>query len=251
LQDKKSEIMTRIVLTTIILGLFTSFLQAQGYAFGVKGGLTIGVQQWEGFEQDPLFKYHGIAFIESLPEDNQFALFAQLGYHLKGSAFRSRNAFGLNGNVFRAPAQEFIFRNLSLVLGAKQKFDLFNNDSRAYYLLGIRGDYNLSTNLDEYKDANMVYPIYPDDSKELIREITYGVSLGGGIEFPFSELAGALIEFTINPDFSYQYEQPSATVFVNNQFFTGNVNIPERKIRNLTFELTVGFRFLNKIEYID
>lgn len=243
--------MNRIVLALMMVMAAGYGLRAQGYAFGLKGGLTIGVQQWEGFEQDPLFKYHGIAYIESLPESNEFALLAQLGYHLKGSAFRSRNAFGFNGDIFRAPAQEFIFRNLALVLAAKQKFDVFGNDSRAYYILGLRGDYNLGTNLSEYKEANMVYPIYPDDSKELIREITYGLSLGGGIELPFSELVGTIIEFSVNPDFSYQYVQPSATVFVNNQFFTGNVNIPERKIRNLTFELTVGFRFLNKIEYID
>ena len=59
-----------------------------GFAFGIKGGPTIGLQQWEGFEQDPLFKYHGIAFIESISEENAFGVFAQLGYHQKGSMRR-------------------------------------------------------------------------------------------------------------------------------------------------------------------
>lgn len=244
--------MIRIVLAVVMVLGMGFWLEAQSYAFGIKGGLTIGTQQWEGLEQAPLFKYHGIAFIESADEEDKFALLAQLGYHLKGSALRSRNIIGFGGNnAFRLPAQEFIFRNLSLSLAAKQKFDVLGSDARLYYMFGIRGDYTLSTNLSEYREANLIYPFYPDDSKELLRRINYGAILGGGIELPLLDLVSTIIEFSINPDFSFQYQQPAATVFVNNEFFTGNVNIPQRRIRNLTFELTVGFRFLNRVEYID
>ena len=247
--------MKKIILPFLILAALALQSRAQGgFAFGIKGGPTIGLQQGEGFEQDPLFKYHGIAFIESITEENAFGVFAQLGYHQKGSAIRNRLFTNLiNGQPFRPPAREFIFNNLSLTGGAKQKFPLGSGNSKAYYALGIRLDYTLSTNLGEYTrfiEANPAYAIYPIDDTQFIREINYGVTLGGGVEVPFSEYVGALIEFTVNPDFSYQYEQPEIPNVLDP--YTGNSRtIPERRIRNLTFELTVGFRFLRKIEYID
>jgi len=247
--------MRKIVLLYLLLAAAT-FSQGQGgFAFGVKGGPTIGLQQWEGFEQDPLFKYHGIAFIESLTEENAFAVCAQLGYHLKGSAFRGRLIETYNGQPFRPAAQEFIFKNLSLMAGAKQKFPLggANANNKVYYLLGVRLDYTLGTNLDKYLpliEANPTWASFPIDDKQLIREINYGISLGGGVEIPFSELVGVLLEFTVNPDFSYQYEQPELRNVTDP--YTGNSrDLPERRIRNLTFELTAGFRFLRKVEYID
>ncbi|MCO6477523.1 MAG: hypothetical protein J5I94_12910 [Phaeodactylibacter sp.] len=240
-----------------LLVLAAAGVQAQsygGFAFGVKGGPTIGLQQWEGFEQDPLFKYHGIVFIESITEANEFGVFAQLGYHQKGSAIRNRNFFNnLNNQFFRPPAREFIFENLSLTGGAKQKFSLGTGDSKAYYALGIRLDYTIGTNLDQYTrfiEANPAFAIYPIDDTQFIREINYGLTLGGGIEIPFSEMVGTMIEFTVNPDFSYQYEQPEIPN-VRDPYTGNTVSIPQRRIRNLTFELTVGFRFLRKVEYID
>ncbi|MCB0560653.1 MAG: hypothetical protein KDD09_16975 [Phaeodactylibacter sp.] len=246
--------MKKIVLSLLILAAMGSQGLAQGSAFGIKGGLTIGLQQWEGFQQDPLFKYHGIVFIESLTEDNAFGVFAQLGYHQKGSAIRNRNFFNnISSQTFRPPAREFIFENISLTGGAKQKFPFGNGDTKAYYALGIRLDYTIGTNLDIYTrfiEANPAYAIYPIDDTQFIREINYGITLGGGIEIPFSELVGTMIEFTVNPDFSYQYEQPEIPNVLDP--YTGNSrSIPQRRIRNLTFELTVGFRFLRKVEYID
>ncbi len=244
--------MRKIVLLYLLLAAATFSRGQGGFAFGVKGGPTIGLQQWEGFEQDPLFKYHGIAFIESIGEENAFGVFAQLGYHLKGSAIRNRLFINSNSQ-FRPPAREFIFRNLSLTGGAKQKFPFGSGDSKAYYALGVRLDYTIGTNLGEYtrfNEANRAYAIYPFDDTQFIREINYGILLGGGIEIPFSELVGAIIEFSVNPDFSFQYEQPEIPN-VRDPYTNENRTIPERRIRNLTFELTAGFRFLRKVEYID
>lgn len=243
--------MQRVLTVFCLLLLGATALQAQSYAFGFKGGPTIGLQQWESFNRDPLLAFHGIAFIETAEENEPWALFAQAGYNPKGSAIQTRNAFGINGNIFQVPTQEFIFHNISLSVGAKQRFDLLGKSSNTYYLLGLRVDYNLDTNLDEYEAINELYPIYPLNNDRVIKDFTYGVIVGGGIEFPFSEFIGGLIEFSVNPDFSLQYEQPAGEVFVNNQLYTGNLRIPERKIRNLTFEVTLGFRFLHKIEYID
>ena len=241
------------LLFSMLALLMTLESGAQSYAFGVKGGLTMGIQNWNGFDRDPLIAYHGIAFIESAPEGNEFALFAQAGYHVKGSAIRNRNFTNiLTGNAFRAPPREFRFNNVSLTLGGKQKFD-FSGSNKVYYMFGIRGDYTVSTNLGEYSVFNERYPaysIYPFDEPTFIRNFNYGMTVGGGIEIPFSELVGAILEFTVNPDFSFQYRQPEIPNVLDP--YTGNTrSVPEREIRNITFEVTLGFRFLNIVEYID
>jgi hypothetical protein len=230
--------------------MFGISLSGQSTAFGLKGGLTMGLQKWNSFDQDPLLKYHGIAFVESGDETAQFAIFAQAGYHLKGSAIRNRNFFNpINGNIYRPPAQQFIFKNVSLTLGAKRKYDIANA-TKAFYLFGLRGDYTLGTNLDEYKEINELNGglFYPDDF--FVRKWNYGVTLGGGLEFAFGELIGAVLDFTINPDFSFQYKQP-AIANVRDPYTGQNRTIAERTIRNITFEVTAGFRFLRKVEYID
>lgn len=232
---------------------FSVSAKGQGFYFGVKGGPTVGFQQWEQIERDPLYKYHGAAFIESYDEEGRYSLFAQLGYHIKGSAIRNRNFFNqLTGNVVRPPAREFQFRNLSLVLGGKQKFDI-GATSKVFYMLGIRGDYTLSTNLAVYQrfnEANPAYAIYPFNEKQFINNFNYGVSVGGGFEFALSELVGTVIELSVNPDFSNQYEQPEIPNVTDP--YTGQLRtLRERRIRNLTVELSLGFRFLRKVVYID
>lgn len=239
--------MNRLLL--VVIALFAVLeLEAQGFAWGLKGGMTLGVQNWNGFERDPLVKYHGILYIESLTEEAQFALFAQGGYHMKGSALRNRNFFNPNNNqFFRPPAFEFIFHNVSLTLGGKQKFPV-SGDTKGYYLFGIRGDYTVDTNLEKFDPIN--FGFFPTESGDFVRKINYGVTLGGGLEVPFSELVGAVVELSVNPDFSFQYTQPEIQNVIDP--YTGNSRtLGERRIRNLTFEITVGFRFLRKIEYID
>lgn len=239
--------------TFLLAALSVFFLNeatAQGSYFGLKGGLTLGIQQWNSFEQDPLVKYHGIAFIESLEETGQFALFAQAGYHLKGSAIRNRNFISpINGNVFRPPAQQFIFRNASVTVGAKKKSWL-GDAARWHYLIGLRGDYTISTNLDEYRQINEFSNslFFPDDN--FVRKVNYGLTLGGGIEYDLGEFVGAVLEFTLNPDLSFQYKQPSIPN-VTDPYTGQSRTLSERSIRNVTLEVTLGIRFLRKVEYID
>ncbi len=239
----------KYLLPVVLFTLTINQLCAQGTAFGLKGGLTLGVQKWNGFDQDPLFKYHGAISAESLDETAQFSIFAQAGYHLKGSALRNQNFLDQNGDFFRLPAQEFIFKNISVVLGGKRKYDL-SDAMKGYYLFGLRGDYTVGTNLDQYKEANSFNGglFYPDNG--FVRKWNYGVTLGGGFEFAFGELVGALLEITVNPDFSYQYKQP-AIPNVRDPYTGQNRTIQERTIRNVTFEITAGFRLLRKVEYID
>ena len=132
---------------------------AQGVAYSVKSGLTVGFQRWDNYaNRSPLYKYHVAGTIESLAgETNQFSLFAQFGYHQKGSALRSQSATNLSGNIFKLARQEFVFKNLSLMLGGKRKYG--NSEGlQYYYLFGLRGDYTIGTNLSDYKELNNTYP---------------------------------------------------------------------------------------------
>jgi hypothetical protein len=263
LQDLESPHFFKIMaMRSFFIGIFLCVSAVVGFtqstAFGIKGGLTAGRQRWDNnFERDMLLRYHGIAFIESVGEDSRFSLFAQGGYHIKGSAIRTPRGTitGSGGSIFSIPAQQvsFEYRNISLTVGAKQRLDLDLGEKKVYYLLGIRGDYTLSTQLgprvpNQYDIYTVYYPI-----PEFVRKINYGLTVGGGIEVPFSELVGALLEFTVNPDFSFQYNQPPLENIINPNPFAprGNITLPERRSTNLTFEVSLGFRFLRKVIYID
>lgn len=240
----------RLVLISLIGLLFlSSNIHAQNFAYGLKGGLSVGFQEWDNFERQPLFRYHGIAFIESASED-QFGVLAQLGYHENGSANRSRNPIFIdnNGNISTGSnfSQQFIFRNITLTLGAKKKHEL--NKLMAYYMLGIRGNFTVGTNLEEYETYNQRFLIYPVEGG--VKKLSYGVMVGGGFEFPFGELVSGLLEFTINPDLSQQYYTPPLANVrhpITNETYT----VSERTIKNVTLEVTVGIRFLNKVVYVD
>ena len=170
-------------------------------------------------------------------------MFAQVGFHVKGSAVRYRNIF-LNGNLSNQRTDRYEYYNTSLTLGGKQKFDL-NESFKYYYLFGIRGDYTLGTNLDDYADRNSGF--YPDNG--FVRKWNYGVTIGGGFEFPFSDFISGLLEFSFNPDFSLQYRQPALTV--PDPFNPGNSRrIGEAEVVNRTFEVTLGIRFLRRVEYV-
>ncbi len=226
---------------------------AQGYAFGVKGGLSIGQQAWNtggSSTNNLLFKYHGAAFVESVSasDKGQSVLFAQLGYHLRGSAFRYRSgaAYDVSGILQQVDGftEEFVFKNVGLILGAKRRGVL--GKERAFYTVGIRGEYTVGTNLEADRNAifNSTYP-----QKEFVRNFQYGLSLSGGYEFPFTELMGGFVEFAIHPDLSRQYFRPAYLGY--DPYSRQNITVPDQAIRNISFELSIGFRFLKKVEYVD
>jgi hypothetical protein len=233
--------------------VFISFvfndLKAQGTAYTFKGGLSLGAQKWSGYDQGPLFKYHGAICAESLDETAQYSIFAQAGYHLKGSALRNQRFFNQNGDIYRLPSQQFIFKNISVLLGAKRKYNM-TDAVKAFYLVGLRGEYTIDTNLDKYKPFNELNRtlFYPDNS--FVKRWNYGLTIGGGFELALGELVGATLEFSVSPDFSYQYKQPSIPN-VYNPITRQNGTIPERNIRNVTFEISAGIRLLRVVEYVD
>lgn len=215
-------------------------VSAQSFWFGPKGALSFNLQKWNGFDRDPLINFNGDIFIESEDDFSRSSLYAQLGYHTRGSATRV-NFFGGG-----AASHGFEFNNLVLELGAKQKL-VSTANTGPYYLLGLRAEYTLGTNLSEYSRFGSLF--YPVD--DFVRKFNYGVTVGGGWEFEFSELIGGLIELTVNPDISKQYDQEQAIPNVINPFNNQPTTLQPRSVRNLSFEVKFGLRFMRKVEYID
>ena len=248
----------RIKLLSFIFLCFSIFeISAQGFAWGVKGGLTAANQSFNGgssFNNGLLFKYHGALYIESAPEEATSVLYAQAGYHTRGHARRYQRGVSYNyqtGQLQEVSGfkEEFVFNNLALIVGVKRR-GVLNND-RAFYAIGLRGEYTLKTNLPDGANLPGLFSLYYP-TKDFVRKINYGLTLSGGYEFPFSDLIGGFAELSIHPDISRQYFQPSIVINSTNPFTGESIGtIPEQSIRNLTFELTIGFRFLRKVVYID
>ncbi len=233
-------------------------LQGQSYYFGFKGGPTLGFQNWGGYQRDPLLRYHGAFFMESYGgEEEKSSLYLQAGYHVRGSAIRFWNTFTTDaqGNPIEVPqhTRTFQFRNVALILGAKRVLGSTGN-VRPYYTLGLRGEYTVGSNLPSLTDApsgnNIFYAYYPVEEGLQRRRFNYGVSIGAGLELPFSELVGCFIEAGIHPDFSKQYYTPAFNTNYTNQFGSP-ISIPEQNIKNVSLEISVGFRFLRKVIYVD
>jgi len=243
----------------ILIACFTTIcLQAQdygGFVYGVKGGLSVGTQKWNNFDKEPLFSYQGAIYIESLPADKKFSLFAQTGYHVRGSAVR--NIIITNNGDQTRDTRTMNFNNVSLAAGAKQRYEV-KPSTFVYYMLGLRGEYTLSSNLCSYQEVEengyfsngKTCPIGAFDN--FIQKWNYGMILGGGVEFELAERFGFLVELSLNPDISYQYRQPQGVRRIN---FTGNpsnnTTYNEQLVRNTTLELSVGIRLLRLVEYID
>ncbi len=242
----------RRVFIILISFCFMTDLAAQGMAFGIKGGPLLGFQRGQGAQASALISYHGIAYIESLPPGNEYAFFLQAGYHKRGSARQRLNFNGFSTNNIIPRGYEF--SNAVLAAGLKKKYNW--RDRKTYYAIGFRGEYNINNNLEDFQNITFVngqtsfnssiqYP-FPEG----VNKLTYGIMLGGGIEFEFTELVGGLIEFSVNPDLGPQYDAPAIPNVLDP--FTGNtITIPERRFLNTTFEITFGLRFLRIVEYVD
>ncbi len=224
----------------VFIFFLPNLVVSQSYWFGAKSGLGLNTQKWDDFSnRDFLLSPFGDVFLESFNDQN--VLYAQLGYHIRGSSVRFRTFQGLSDIT-----EGFKFKNLVLELGAKKFYGNTQDKFRPFLILGIRGEYTLGTNLDDFASYNSAF--FPFD--EYVRKINYGVSFGGGYEWFASEFQKLFIEVSVNPDFSYQYDQPIIQDVINpitNQI----MDLPTRTIRNLSFEIKIGMKFLRKVVYVN
>ena len=243
--------MSRLFSCVFCLFFSTLVLEAQSTAFVISGGPTIGSQRWDNyFEREPLLRYHGALAVESINNENdRSSLFAQIGYHVKGSATRFQ--FYTQGGGLSRLTESFEFHNASLIVGAKQKAPLGSSGMKYFYFGGLRGDYTISTNLDELAESTVGNPwlrvVYPFEG--FVRKWIFGLSVGGGLEFPFGDLVGAQLQLSLHPDFTLQYNQPPIPNVIDPYNPGQSFTIQERQIRNTAIELSLGLRLLRKVVY--
>ncbi len=233
--------MIRLLLLLSCL-IFASEIVSQSTIFGPKVGLAAGFQSWRNTRSQPLLSYHADLYIEGADKDAPAVFYGQLGLHSRGSKERVFIPIGTTSS--REVNQAIRFNNASLQVGAKKRISS-TGKKRPYYAFGLRVEYTLGENFADFEEFAGFLPL-----NTFVNKFNYGATLSVGYEFPFSEFVGGLIEASVNPDLSNQYDQPqSFTIIspVNGQ----NVSLPAQTVRNVTFELTVGFRFLHKVIYID
>jgi hypothetical protein len=213
---------------------------SQSYAFGFKGGPSLTVQKWNGFGgREPLIRYHAIAFIESHNEETSSSLFAQAGYHIRGSALRFYAYYDpINMNNVNARSSDMEFHNASLSVGARKRYDL--GPGKGYYIIGLRGEYTFDTKLDGFLNTY----------EGLENKFLFGVLFGGGYELPFSRFVSGILEASVSPDFSKQmYLPPQETGYTD---LNGNeIILREQNVTNVSIEISLGLRFLREITYYD
>lgn len=227
--------MRKYILIFILCAVLCPLLLGQGSAFHIKGGLTIAQQNYNAYNRQALLGFHGAVSIESLSIENKNALYAQIGYHQRGSRQRLSSYVNVNGQSVPSRSFDWTFNNIGLTLGAKQKFGS-TEMVKWFYGAGIRGEYTVKHHID-------VIFVSLDD---LVNKFVYGVSASVGSELMFSELVGAVIELSVHPDLSNQIYIPAQRSITN-----PNQIIAEKRVRNLSIELSIGLRLLRVVTYVE
>lgn len=230
---------------TLLWVAFVCSVNAQSYWFGAKGGLGYNNQSWGNggtgvsFNRNPMFSLNGDIFVESYDELKKGALYAQFGYHTRGSGLRIFNQFSDFNTVAK-----YKFHNLVLELGAKKTLNM-GKEIEPYFIMAVRGEYTIGNNLGNFN--SLVSIVDP----KFIRKFNYGVTVGGGFEMIMSELSNVFLEFSVQPDFSFQYEQLPIDNILSPWGGNQYISLPLTQVKNLSIEAKVGVKFLRKVEYID
>ena len=216
---------------------------SQSFVFGPKLGPTLAFQRWQNIpDRGALLTYQGSVFLESYSEDSPSSLYVEAGYKRRGST--ERRFFNASAaNAFSA-RQSYIFNNVNLIAGAKRIIKM-DREAKPYYILGIRAEYTVSTNLEQFEQFAPWAP-----AEVFVNRFNYGVSVGGGFQFNLAELVGAAIEFSIHPDISVQFDQPPLDNIINP--FSNSVNrlsLPQQQIRNISLEISAVLRLNRIVEF--
>ncbi len=217
-------------------------IKGQGTVFIPKVGLVGGVSNFSNFQSLPLISYHASLAFEGYEEGAKNSFFGQIGIHNRGSNVRVLAPIGINSAIDRR--QNIMLSNISGQVGLKNRISS-NNERRPYYSFGIRLEYTLSNNFESFEELAGFLPLEP-----FINKWNYGASLAFGYEFEFSELFGGIVEASLHPDLSFQYNQQQS-ITINAPINGQAVVLPRRQVRNVTFELSFGLRLINKVVYIN
>ncbi|MEO7175644.1 MAG: hypothetical protein ABIV51_07270 [Saprospiraceae bacterium] len=211
-----------------LITLLPLSIMAQGNAWGIKGGMSMTTQTWNGFQKDPLFNWHADIYYENVPDVKKAAFFIEGGYHVRGFVFRNPSFQTNQGNLIYAKTFRNKCHNISVMLGGK-KYISNSGNSKFYYGLGVRGEFTVASDFE-------IYEGYED----YVRKINAGVTLSGGWQFPVTEFFQGVFEMRVSPDFTKQIFAPPG--YFPNTYTGVNEPYPEQNVRNVSFEVALGFR---------
>jgi hypothetical protein len=211
-------------------------------AYGVKGGMTMGFQRGEGSQiSDVLFLPlgNGSIFTE-MYAGGRGSLCFELGYHERGSGIIQQAQQYIDpasGRTINFPAQTFQrkFSNIVFQPAFKQIYDV-GSGWGGYYMLGARVEYTVKDTLPFQYNSVIA-------ANTGLNRFNYGIMLGGGFERRLGASPLMVqVEFQAQPDFSQQIQSPPFPYYdpYQRQYLT----YPAQKASNITFELTLGFKFV-------
>ncbi len=218
--------------------LMAFHLEAQSNAYIFKGGSTIGLQRWDNSaSRQPLFRYHGAFCYESIGSEGSKVVYAQIGYHIRGSGLQF-NLINNNGTpINRIINYGIEFHNLALDIGFKKLFH--RRTANGFYAVGMRGEYT----------ARSVFDIY-QELAPFVRKWNYGISARVGAELPIKKVVHIGFELNVAPDLSRQVFVPATVRRIDP--WTGQItNGFEQKVVNVSLELSLYLKLIHQIIYLE
>lgn len=225
-----------LIIAFLFIAMTLSAQEEDDFQYGtyytVKAGVGLNNQNWsKGLNRGLMFGPMVEVSAETYDSGSLSSIYASAGYHQRGSAI---SGFGYrNISTYR-------FHNLSVEFGGRRK--AFESDVwHGYYLLGLRGEYTISHNLDKQARTsafNIVDPTF-------VRRFNYGVTIGGGFEYEIIAGKKLLVELAFSPDLSVQYDQPYVIGPILNPFdTTRDIFVDPQQVRNYSLELRLGYKWL-------
>ncbi len=127
----------------------TSMSYSQGTTYTVKLGYSGSFEKMGNIARDPLFAPSFGVEIEDFSDQNASSVYAALGYYRRGASSNISRVRD-DGGSFKDVSGQFALNNLGLNLGVRGKKQL-QEYKHWFYSVGIRGEYNLSDNFDDYQ----------------------------------------------------------------------------------------------------
>lgn len=217
----------RSILYILLFIVSLPCLQAQT-SYVLKAGSGVNLQIHTTGKSNPLIGGSFDVGVLSLEEDISAALYATIGYHLRGSSRRYTNIFNIS--------ERYLYHNVVAEVGVMKYLNLDSEDFVAYYLIGVQGEVSIANNLGNQQSGGTINSSLL--SNEFVKRFIYGLSIGAGVEKEyFGKKFG--LELNVSPNLSSQYDQPFAISYEHPIY--GNVTIPPRRIRNVAIELKLVY----------
>jgi hypothetical protein len=217
-----------IALVTLAFFLLPFSLNSQFLTgFGVKGGVTFGMQQMEfkpgvNYMQKPIIGFNAGLYSEML-NNRMFNIVLESGYEQRGHIQENikTDEFGTEIGTY-----EFRYRTHYITIGALGKIKYETKSVSPYLIIGPRLDLYLGYNVTYH---NISIPPEHEEAftksevHEQTKSINYSLNLGAGLQFEKLLPFKTLVEFNYSPPINSSYN--SRVWLVKDHYFNIKLGI--------------------------